>query len=520
MRASEERFRKVITDAPIPIMILAEDGEVLQISKVWTELTGYTHSDIPTLTEWTLKAYGQRIGDWRSVIDRLFDGRNMRNGIERTITTKSGESMVWSFWATPIGPLPDGRRLAMSTAMDITERKAAEQALLKSEMKAVMANQAKSEFLSSMSHELRTPLNAIFGFAQLLELNANEPLTETQKNCVDQIMKGGQHLLELIDDILDLAKIEAGQLELAVQPVNPAIVLDDCLSITQSMAGQRSISVVNGAADKDLPIIRADLTGFKQVMLNLLSNAVKYNRDAGTVTVDAEETSEGMLRISVNDTGPGIAKKDHARVFESFDRIGREAMNIEGTGIGLVISKRLMEAMGGFIGFESEAGKGSTFWIELPLAEDPRQKVLALDQPEDGPSLDQALGQGTQRRCVLYVEDNRLNVRLMQSIFAGIPNAELVVAADAEEGIKLANSEPPDLILMDVGLPGMDGIEAAGVLRNSKKTKDIPVIAISALAMNSDIERAGDANFFAYLTKPLDVSETLKVVRGALDEDA
>lgn len=252
---------------------------------------------------------------------------------------------------------------------------------------ANMANLAKSEFLSSMSHELRTPLNAVLGFAQLLQLNSKEPLTEKQQHAVDHIIKSGQRLLELINNVLDLVKIEEGKLELTVQAVNPTAVVDYCLIVAQSMAEQQSISVVTGATVKDLPNISADLTGLKQVLLNLLSNAVKYNRDAGTVTVDAEKTSEGMLRISVSDSGPGIAKKDHAKVFEPFDRIGREAMNIEGTGIGLVISKRLMIAMGGVIGFESDIGKGSTFWIELPLAEYVEQRIPALDQPEDRPGL-------------------------------------------------------------------------------------------------------------------------------------
>ena len=244
---------------------------------------------------------------------------------------------------------------------------------------ANMANLAKSEFLSSMSHELRTPLNAVLGFAQLLQFDSKERLTEKQQHAVDHIIKSGQRLLELINNVLDLVKIEEGKLELTVQAVNPTAVIDDCLIIAQSMAEQQSISVVTGAIVKDLPNISADLTGLKQVLLNLLSNAVKYNRDAGTVTVDAEKTSEGMLRISVSDSGPGIAKKDHAKVFEPFDRIGREALNIEGTGIGLVISKRLMIAMGGVIGFESDIGKGSTFWIELPLAEYVEQRIPALD---------------------------------------------------------------------------------------------------------------------------------------------
>ncbi len=382
---------------------------------------------------------------------------------------------------------------------------------------ANMANLAKSKFLSSMSHELRTPLNAVLGFAQFLQFDSKQPLTEKQQHAVDHIFKSGQRLLELINNVLDLVKIEEGKLELTVQAVNPTAVVDDCLIVAQSMAEQQSISVVTGATVKDLPNISADLTGLKQVLLNLLSNAVKYNRDAGTVTVDAEKTSEGMLRISISDSGPGIAKKDHAKVFEPFDRLGREALNIEGIGIGLVISKRLMIAMGGVIGFESDIGKGSTFWIELPLAEDDEQRIPALDQPEDRPGLAQPLGEKTLYRRVLYIEDDSTNAELMLMIFKNIPNAELVVAPDAEQGIELANSVPPDVILMDISLPGMDGIEATGVLKNSNKTKNIPVIAISAAAMQDDVKRAKNAGFFAYLTKPFDVAKVLQLVRSALN---
>ena len=402
---------------------------------------------------------------------------------------------------------------------DITAELEAMKALREAKEEAESANRAKSEFLSSMSHELRTPLNAILGFAQMLEFDPEDPLTDRQKRSVGHVMKGGHHLLALIDQILDLSKIEAGKLELSFQIVNPAAVLEECLTIAQSMAEARSLSVVNKAVDKDLPAVRTDLTRFKQVMLNLLSNAVRYNRDAGTVTVDAEEISGRMLRVSVSDTGPGIAKKDHENVFEPFDRLGREATEIEGSGVGLAISKQLMEALGGFIGLDSEAGKGSTFWIELPLVGEAGQKESALDQSEGRPRLDQPLGDDGRHRRVLYVEDNPMNVQLMQAIFEGIPSTELVVASDAEKGIELANSEPPDLILMDVALPGMDGIEATGVLKKSEKTKDIPVIVISAAAMKGDIEQAKDGDLFAYLTKPINVSETLKVIRGALEEN-
>ncbi len=331
--------------------------------------------------------------------------------------------------------------ISLKTMTDYWQESRRKLAMLLNESK--MVNLVKSKFLTSMSHELRTPLNAVPGFAHVLQLDSREPLTEKQQHNVDHIIKSGRHLLGLINDVLDLVKIEEGKLKLTVQAVNPTAVVDDCLIIAQSIAEQQSISVMAGSTVKDLPTISADLTGLKQVLLNLLSNAVKFNRDAGTVTVDAEKTTAGMLRISVSDSGPGIAKKDHAKVFEPFDRLGRESMNIEGTRIGLVISKRLMKAMAGVIGCESDIGKGSTFWIELPLAEDVDPGISALDQLQVKPGLAQPLGENTPCRRVLYIEDDSSSAELMRMIFKNIPNVELVAAADAEQGIVLANSVPP-----------------------------------------------------------------------------
>ena len=292
-------------------------------------------------------------------------------------------------WAVtfPVPNTAGNAPLICAISTDITDRKRAEEELRTARDLADSANRAKSEFLSSMSHELRTPLNAILGFAQVLELDSKDPLTDRQQESVSNIMMGGHHLLELINQVLELSKIEAGKLDLSIETVKPAAVLEDCLITAQSMAEPRSISVVNEAVDKDLPAVRTDPTRFKQVLLNLLSNAVKYNRDAGTVTVDAEEVSHGMLRVSVGDTGLGIAPENHEKIFEPFDRIGKETTDIEGTGIGLAISKQLMEALGGFIGLEPKTRKGSTFWIELPLVGKAGQKAPALDQPEDRPAL-------------------------------------------------------------------------------------------------------------------------------------
>ena len=265
---------------------------------------------------------------------------------------------------------PNGRCLELTgTIQDITERKSIEREINKAKTEAELANKAKSEFLSSMSHELRTPLNAILGFAQVMEINSKEPLMKSQKSSVDQIVKGGRHLLELITQVLDFAKIETGEINLTIESLELDYAIADCMSIAEALAGPGNIKVIDNISGKGLPPVKADSTRLKQVLLNLISNGVKYNRKGGTLTVEAEVVPENMMRISVTDTGSGINKDWHGRVFDAFDRLGRESLGIEGTGIGLTISKQLVELIDGHISFTSEVNKGSTFWVDLPLAD-------------------------------------------------------------------------------------------------------------------------------------------------------
>jgi signal transduction histidine kinase/CheY-like chemotaxis protein len=390
--------------------------------------------------------------------------------------------------------------------------------LNKARKESEAANRAKSDFLSSMNHELRTPLNAVLGYAKLLDLNPTEPLSAKQKTAVDSISEGGQHLLDLINQILELSKIEAGKLELSIETLNPMIAVEECLVIARTMAEPCSITAENNALKKDIPFIRADLTRFKQLMLNLLSNSVKYNKDGGSVTVDAEATSNDMLRISISDTGAGIPEKEHDKVFEPFERFGMKSTEIEGTGIGLTISKQLVELMGGSTGFESEAGKGSTFWIELPIAE-AGDHVLTSNNPiQDNKTSELPLLNDGQITRILYVEDNEMNVELMKSIFDDMLDAELIIATTGEDGVELAKSQHPNLILMDIGLPGISGIEATNILKQTEDTRDIPIIVITAAAMKDEVERAKAVDFYAYLTKPIDIAKTLKVVQQALSD--
>ena len=380
---------------------------------------------------------------------------------------------------------------------------------------AEKANAAKSDFLSAMSHELRTPLNAILGFAQMLQFNPEEPLLSEQKKNVQQLLISGGHLLELINDILELARIEANKVDLTIEDISPSAILHECRGLIAALANQRGIDISSVRIANDTPWIRADSTRFKQVLINLLSNAVKYNRENGTISIRAEETAKNRLRLSVTDSGNGIPEDKRSELFKPFSRIGAENTNIEGTGIGLVISKNLVELMKGSIGLESEVGAGSTFWIELPLANSIRNETgLSANDWSDVAKAKLPSISGT----LLYVEDNQENLNLMELMVSRIDGLSLISAKTAEQGIDLAQSENPDLIILDINLSGMSGIEALSRLRSHEKTANIPVFALSASASKQAIEEGLAAGFQQYVTKPFKIREFIEMIERTLDK--
>ena len=405
-----------------------------------------------------------------------------------------------------------GQPIMMSgTNMDITEVKRAEQRVIQAKELAEKANRAKSEFLSSMSHELRTPLNAILGYTQLFEFDGN--LKPQQIENVREIRRAGEHLLQLINDVLDLAKIESGNMTVSLEPVLVSRLLNECFTLVQPQADARGIRLSARIGEHANTYIIADHVRCKQALLNLLSNAVKYNQVGGEVEAILTSQEGQKLRISVRDTGRGIPLSRQSEVFQPFNRLNAENSTIEGSGVGLVITKQLVEMMNGTLDFPSAEGVGTVFWMDFPVDAEWTTETTPQQRKKDY----SMVALEVKRNCkVLYVEDNPTNVRLLQQIFARYPQLELEIAEEAFLGIYKARSTKPDLIILDINLPGMDGYEVLSVLKNDPVTDGIPVIGLSANAMPYDIERGRSAGFFDYLTKPVDINRLINVFNKLL----
>jgi CheY-like chemotaxis protein len=366
-----------------------------------------------------------------------------------------------------------------------------------------------------MSHELRTPLNAILGFAQIMESGAPLP-TPSQKRSIDQILKAGWYLLELINEILDLALIESGRVTLSKEPVSLVEVMLESRAMIEPQAHKRGIGMKFPRFE--IPrFINADRTRVKQVLINLLFNAIKYNKPEGAVAVECTLSPPDTIRISVRDTGTGLAPEQLAQLFQPFNRLGKEAGAEEGTGIGLVVTKRLVELMGGGIGVDSAVGVGSVFWIELSLTTAPR---LAVPEAERAAPVRPQVPDDTPLRTLLYVEDNPANLELVEQLIARRLDLRLLSAADGNLGIEFARAYQPEVILMDINLPGISGIEAMKILRADPSTAHIPIIALSANAVPHDIAKGLEAGFFNYLTKPIKVNQFMDALDVALKYSA
>ena len=438
---------------------------------------------------------------------------------ELTARARDGKETVVSFNATTFYDRDRKLQGVFAAARDVTERKELDRVLQEKNAElesaravAEKANLAKSDFLSSMSHELRSPLNAILGFAQLMETDSN-PASPSQKESVAQILQAGWHLLKLINEILDLAKVESRQVPLSEEPVSLADIMLDCQGMIEPMAQQRGIKLSMPPPDMKY-FVNADRTRLKQILINLLSNAIKYNREDGTVEVECSETTPTRIRTSIRDSGAGLSAEQIAQLFQPFNRLGQEAGGQEGTGIGLVVAKRLIELMGGVIGVESTVGTGSVFWFELDSIGEPQ---LTQETVDTAAAVQPHAARGTRQSTLLYVEDNPANMKLVEQIIARHPEFKLLSAVTGDSGIDIARQSMPDVILMDINLPGISGFEAMKILRDDPATAAIPIIAISANAMPLDIERGLKAGFFRYITKPIKVDELMDALDVALE---
>jgi signal transduction histidine kinase/CheY-like chemotaxis protein len=375
---------------------------------------------------------------------------------------------------------------------------------------AEKANHAKSDFLSSMSHELRTPLNAVLGFAQLLASD-NPPPGPSQQRSLDQILKGGWYLLQLINEILDLAMIESGKVLMSQESMGLTEVLKDCQAMIGPQADKRGIRLTMPSLSRPY-FVHADRTRVKQVMINLLSNAIKYNRRGGMVIVECSEERPGTVRISVTDNGAGLPPEQVENLFQPFNRLGQEDGAEEGTGIGLVVTKQLVELMGGTIGVHSTVGVGTTFWVELVASEEPVLEMADFDG-----MVSPGTSEAASLRTLLYIEDNPANLALVEQLILRRSDLKLLTAIDGHTGIQLARTYHPDVILMDINLPGVSGFGCLKMLRDDPSMAAIPVLALSANAMPRDIEKGIEAGFFRYLTKPINVVEFMRALDLALE---
>ncbi len=497
------------------LMTTDPSGIITDVNKQMEALTGCTRDE---LIGAPFKSYFTDPERAETSIKLVLSEKKVTN-YELTARARDGKETVVSFNATTFYDRDRRLQGVFAAARDVTERKRLDQVLQEKNVElesarslAEKANLAKSEFLSSMSHELRSPLNAILGFAQLME-SESPPPTTAQKEGIAQILQAGWHLLKLIDEILDLAKIESRQAPLSREPVSLAEVILECQGMMEPQAQQRGIRMT--FPQLDIPFfVLADRTRVKQVVINLLANAIKYNAKQGTIAVDCTENTPGRIRVSIKDTGAGLNPEQLAQLFQAFNRLGQEAGGEEGTGIGLVVAKRLVELMGGVVGVESTVGVGSVFWFELTSVAEPH---LSMEGGAGAPLARPHVPRGERLRTLLSVEDNPANMRLIEQLIARHADIRLLTAVNGNSGIEIARVSQPDAILMDINLPDISGFEALEILRADPSTRHIPIIALSANAMPRDIEMGLKAGFFRYITKPIKINDFMEALDVALE---
>jgi PAS domain S-box-containing protein len=515
-RLRDQQFytRSLIESNIDALMTTDPRGIITDVNKQMEALTGRTRDE---LIGAPFKNYFTDPERAEAAIKLVLSEKKVTD-FELTACALDGKKTEVSYNATTFYDRDRTLQGVFAAARDVTERKRNEQALLETNAEletaksaAEKANLAKSDFLSSMSHELRSPLNAILGFAQLMESAAPAP-TDSQKESIAQILRAGWHLLELINQVLDLAVIESGKVSMSPEPVSLADVMSECRAMMEPEAQLRGVLMTFPRFDRPV-FVTADRTRLKQIVINLLSNAIKYNKEQGAVVVGCTAITPERTRISVSDTGAGLSPEKVAQLFQPFNRLGQEVAGVAGTGIGLVDTKRLAELMEGELGVESIPGTGSVFWCELASASPPR---VVVDVAEAVGPVEPQVPAAARQSTVLYVEDNPANMKLVEQLIARRADIRLLTAINGTSGVELARASQPTLILMDINLPGISGLDAMRLLRKDPATAHIPVVALSANAMPRDVHSSLDAGFFRYLTKPIKVKEFMDTLTAGL----
>ncbi len=519
----DSAYRELFELAPVAYHEIDAAGILRRVNQTECRMLGYTREEMVGKPVWQFVAADQQ-EESRAAVRRKVSGEEPPAPFERDFLRRDGGYLILEIYDSLIYNRAGQVTGIRSVLLDVTDRRLAEQllanevtererltvALRRSKEEAEKANRAKSEFLSRMSHELRTPLNAILGFAQLLEMSA---LDRDKREAVAQILKAGQHLLGLINEVLEISRIEAGRLSLSPEPVLVSSAIQETLDLLTPMAVRRNILLRDEGGTERRRYVMADQQRLKQVLLNLISNAIKYNSDDGTVTIASEEIDGSRLKIKVRDTGPGIKPESLPKLFTPFERLGAEQTGVEGTGLGLALSKRLLEMMGGSIGAENNPDRGATFWMELPLVQDPVTQLQAAMPAVAAPVRP---SQQQRQRIVLYVEDNLSNITLIEHIIVHRPHVKLVAAMQGRLGLDLAREHRPDLILLDLHLPDISGEDVLHGLRQEPALQNTPIIVISADATRGRIERLQSMGVLDYLPKPLDIKRFLQLLDTCL----
>ncbi|AMO97085.1 sensory box protein [Collimonas fungivorans] len=518
-RLRDQQFytRSLIESNIDALMTTDPRGIISDVNQQMEALTGCTRDE---LIGAPFKNYFTDPERAEAAITRVLREGKVTN-YELTAHAVDGTETVVSYNATTFHNRDNQLQGVFAAARDVTDRKQFEYTLQENNIElenaraaAEKANLAKSDFLSSMSHELRTPLNAVLGFAQLMASDTPPP-SSAQKLSIDQILQAGWYLLRLINEILDLAMIESGKVTLSQESMSLTEVIQDCQAMIEPQAQKRGVQLTFPLLD-NLFYVHADRTRVKQVMVNLLSNAIKYNRAEGSVVVKCATSGSDRVRVSVTDTGAGLTPEQLAQLFQPFNRLGQESSVEEGTGIGLVVTKQLVELMGGVIGVESRVGAGSVFWVELPAVSAPELALDDIHKIAVDKSNRAAADQLQSQRTLLYVEDNPANLVLVEQLIARRGDLTLLTAINGHLGIQMARAHQPDVILMDINLPGISGYGVLKILLEDVATAHIPIMALSANAVPRDIQKGMDAGFFRYLTKPIEVVEFMDALDVAL----